>query len=308
VESYIQGLLSNWDVEAIQSRNFRFVLDYSYSSASLIANRMLSKLGSEIIALNTFLDEDKTAMTAPRAEADSNRMRKMVESAGADLGITIDNAAEKIFLVDEKGEEIPPETTLFMLINLIARSEGQGIIAVPLTVSRLAEELVADTGCEIMRTKVSQSAITEAAMEDGVIFAGAGGGDYIFPNYLPAHDALMSMGKVLELLGMSGKPISELVADIPETTLIHESRSCPWSLKGVAMREISESIGEDEDVSRLDGIKVFHDEGWAQVLPSPDEPMFEIYAEGVTMDDSKALLERYSAKLDEIIATHQQER
>ena len=63
----------------------------------------------------------------------------------------------------------------------------------------------------------------------------------------------------------------------------------------------------DNEVSRLDGIKVFHKEGWAQVLPSPDEPLFEIYAEGDTPEDSEALLERYSAKLDEIIATHEKE-
>ncbi len=303
VEAYIQGLLEHWDVEKIRARNFRFVLDYSYSSASLIANRMLSKLGAEIIALNSFLDEDKTSIAAPRFGAESSRMQKLVESAGADLGINIDNAAEKLFLVDENGAHIKPEKALFMLIKLMARSEGEGKIAIPLTVSSLAEELVEGTGCEITRTKVSQAAITEAAMEPGVIFAGSGGGDYIFPAFLPAHDALMSMGKVLELLALSGKSLSELVAEIPDTTLIHKTKSCPWSLKGAAMRAISESVGEDEDVSRLDGIKVFHENGWAQVLPSPDEPMFEIYAEGKTEEDSESLLERYSALLDEIIAT-----
>ncbi|MBK5224982.1 MAG: NTP transferase domain-containing protein [Thermoleophilia bacterium] len=304
-EEYIQGLLATWDVDKIRNRRFRFVLDHSYSSASLIASRLLSKLGAEIIAINTFLDEDKTAITSTSLEAESTRLQKLVVSAGADLGITIDNAAEKIFLVDENGNEISPEQTLFLLLKLMASSEGQGKIALPLTVSRLAEMMVEGTGCEILRTKVSQAALTEAAARPDVIFAGAVGGDFIFPGFLPAHDALMSMGKVLELLAVSEKPLSELVAQIPETTLLRETKSCPWSLKGVAMREISESIEEEENVSRLDGIKVFHENGWAQVLPSPDEPLFEIYAEGDTIDDSKALLERYAAKLDEIIATHE---
>ncbi|MDO8736460.1 MAG: hypothetical protein Q7K29_05185, partial [Thermoleophilia bacterium] len=302
-EEYIQGLLATWDVEKIRSRRFRFVLDYSFSSASLISSRMLSKLGAEIIGINAFLDEDKAAITSS-LEGDSSRLQKLVVSAGADLGITIDNAAEKIFLLDENGQEISAEKTLFLLLKLMASSEGQGRIALPLTVSRLAESLVEETGCEILRTKVSQAALTEAAALPDVIFAGAVGGDYIFPGFLPAHDALMSMGKVLELLAVSGKPLSELVAQIPDTTLIRETKNCPWSLKGVAMREISESIGDDEDVSRLDGIKVFHENGWAQVLPSPDEPLFEIYAEGDTAEDSHALLERYSARLDEIIETH----
>ena len=302
-EEYIDGLLSTWDVEKIKSRRFRFVLDHSYSSASIIASRMLSKLGAEIIAINTFLDEEKTIIS-PGGEGDSSRLQKLVISAGADLGITIDNTAEKIFLLDENGDQISTEKTLFLLLKLMADSEGQGRIALPLTVSRLAERMVEGTGCEILRTMVTQAALTEAAALPDVIFAGAVGGDYIFPGFLPAHDALMSMGKVLELLAVSEKSLSELVAQIPDTTLVRETKSCPWSLKGVAMREISESIGDDEDVSRLDGIKVFHENGWAQLLPSPDEPLFEIYAEGDTKEDSQALLERYSAMLDEIIETH----
>ncbi|MHB0867098.1 MAG: sugar phosphate nucleotidyltransferase [Thermoleophilia bacterium] len=306
-EEYVQGLLETWDVERIRQRRFRFVMDHSYSSASLIASRMLSKLGAEIISLNTFLDEDKTAIIS-QLESDPSRMQKLVVSAGADLGITIDNAAEKLFLADENGDAIPPQKTLFLMVKLMADSEGWGKIALPLTVSGLAEELVAGTGVEIQRTKVSQAALTEAAAQPDVIFAGSVGGDYIFPGFLPAQDALMSMGKVLELLAVSEMPLSELVARIPETTLIRETKSCPWSLKGVAMREISESIEGEESVSRLDGIKVFHPEGWAQVLPSPDEPLFEIYAEGRTMADSQELLERYSARLDEIITTHEEQQ
>jgi mannose-1-phosphate guanylyltransferase/phosphomannomutase len=307
VEEYIQGLVTNWDVEMIQSRRFRFVVDHSFSSASLIASRLVSKLGAEIIALNTFLDETRTAITAPLVEKDMTRMQQLVVSAGADLGITIDNAAEKIFLVDEEGNTISPEKTLFLLLKLMAQTEKEGKIAIPLTVSRLAEELVDGTGAELVRTKVSQAALTEAASEPDMVFAGSVTGDYIFPKFLPAQDALMSMGKILELLAISGSSLSALVADIPETTLIRQSKNCPWSLKGLVMREISESLDSEDNVSRLDGIKVFYDEGWVQVLPSPDEPMFDIYAEGDTPDDSETLLERYSAKLDEIMATHDYE-
>jgi mannose-1-phosphate guanylyltransferase/phosphomannomutase len=307
VEEYIQGLLTGWDVEMIKARRFRFVVDHNFSSASLIASRLVAKMGAEIIAFNTFLDEDQSGVTMPLAERDMSRMQKMVISAGADLGITIDNAAEKIMIVDEEGASITPEKTLFLLIKLMATTEEKGKIAVPLTVSRQAEELVEGSGVELVRTKVSQAALTEAAAQPDVIFAGSVTGDYIFPKFLPAQDALMSMGKILELLAVYGKSLSQLVAEIPDTNLIRQSKNCPWSLKGLVMREISESLSDEDDVNRLDGIKVFHDEGWVQVLPSPDEPMFEIYAEGDTLEDSEALLERYSAKLDEILAANEYE-
>lgn len=307
VEEYIQGLVTSWDIEMIRSRRFRFVVDHNYSSASLIASRLVAKMGAEIIAFNTFLDESRSTVTMPLAESDMSRMQKMVISAGADLGLTIDNAAEKILLVDENGDSISPEKTLFLFIKLMADTEIGGKIAVPLTVSSQAEKLVEGSDVELVRTKVSQAALTEAASQPDIIFAGSVTGDYIFPKFLPAQDALMSMGKVLELLAVSGKSLSQLVAEIPDTTLVRQSKNCPWSLKGLVMREISESLDSDENVNRLDGIKVFHDEGWVQVLPSPDEPMFDIYAEGNTAEDTEALLERYSAKLDEILAANDSE-
>ncbi len=66
--------------------------------------------------------------------------------------------------------------------------------------TRLAEEIAAPFGVEVERTKVSLPALMEAATAPGVVFAGTIGGGYIFPEFLPAFDALMSLGKLLELL------------------------------------------------------------------------------------------------------------
>ena len=53
----------------------------------------------------------------------------------------------------------------------------------------------------------------------------------------------------------------------------------------------------------LDGIKVFDQRGWAQVLPDPDEPLVHIYAEGRTEEDSKALEQEYREMVEEIMET-----
>ena len=52
---------------------------------------------------------------------------------------------------------------------------------------------------EVVRTKVSLPALMEASTAPGVVFAGSLGGGYIFPQFLPAYDAVMSLGKLLEL-------------------------------------------------------------------------------------------------------------
>ena len=72
-----------------------------------------------------------------------------------------------------------------------------------------------------MRTPPSPAELTQAATEEGVVFAGAVGGVYVFPEFLPAYDAVASLCKLLELLAPVERPLSELVAELPVSTLVH---------------------------------------------------------------------------------------
>ena len=59
-----------------------------------------------------------------------------------------------------------------------------------------------------------------------------------------------------------------------------------------------------KQVDNTDGIKVFEPEGWVQVLPDPDEPVFHVYAEGASLEDSQALEEKYRAMLDGFVSAN----
>src|SRR6185436_15294740 len=164
-----------------------------------------------------------------------------------------------------------------LFLRLIGSNGRAGKLAFPVTVTSQVDLLVKGSGLEVVRTPASLSELTRAASEDGVIFAGAVGGGYVFPDFLPAYDAMASLCKLLELLAPVQRPLSELVADLPASTLVHRQVACPWSLKGTVMRVLTERL-RDRDVDLLDGIKVFDERGWAQLLPDPDEPLVHIYA------------------------------
>jgi mannose-1-phosphate guanylyltransferase/phosphomannomutase len=114
------------------------------------------------------------------------------------------------------------------------------------------------------------------------------GGGYVFPEFMPAYDAVASLCKLLELLAPMDKPLSELVSELPASTLVHRQLPCPWSLKGTVMRVLTERL-RNRKLDLLDGIKVLERDGWAQVLPDPDEPVVHIYAEGKTRERSAEL-------------------
>src|SRR5262249_49076373 len=155
----------------------------------------------------------------------------LVRAVGADLGVLLDVAAERIWLVDEAGQPIDAETTLLLLLRELSRQGDTGAPLVPVTETRAVEEVVNGDGDRLGRTQASLHALLSAATSDGVLFAGASGGGYVFPDFLPAYDGLASTGKVLEVLARCGKPLSELVAGLPRSTRVHREADCPWSLK-----------------------------------------------------------------------------
>jgi mannose-1-phosphate guanylyltransferase / phosphomannomutase len=300
-DSYAQDLLAGVDVDAIRARGFRLVVDYGFSAASFVLPLVLGPLGVEAVSAHGFTTERSDPGSALLRES-IGQVKQLVPTVGADLGVVLDRAAERLYLVDERGREIPVEQSLLLFLRLIGSNGRRGKLAFPITVTSQVDKLLEGSGLEVIRTPASLADLTKAAAEDGVIFAGAVGGGYVFPEFLPAYDAIASLCKLLELLAPVRGPLSELVADLPKPTLVHRQLPCPWALKGVVMRVLTERL-RDQRTDLLDGIKVFDERGWAQVLPDPDEPLVHIYAEGRTEEDSKALEEEYRRMVEEIMET-----
>jgi mannose-1-phosphate guanylyltransferase/phosphomannomutase len=297
-ESYASDLVSTLNVETIRARRFRIVVDYGFSAASYVLPLVLGPLGVEVVAAHAFPSEGETG---PRGLAASvGQAKRLVSAVGADLGAVFDSAGERLFLIDERAREVPVELALLLYLRLIgSNGHAAGKVAFPVTVTSQVDRLVEGTGFEIVRTPASLQALTQAAAQEGVVFAGAVGGGYVFPEFLPGYDAVASLANLLELLAPVGRPLSELIAELPRSTLVHHQLACPWGMKGLVMRLLNERFAGRE-VDLTDGIKVFEDRGWAQVLPDPDEPLIHLYAEGETSESSEELADELRRIVEEI--------
>ena len=300
-ETYAQDLLAAVDVAPIRERGFRIVVDYAFSAASLVLPQILGALDVEAVSSHGYVSERRVAPEAASLAESLEQTRRLVEAVGADLGAVLDPAAERIFLVDDLGREVPVEQELLLFLRLLAADGKKGRLAFPTTVTSLVEELVQGTELEVLRTPHSLSALTRAAAGDGVIFAGSAAGGFVFPEFVPAYDGMASLCKLLELLAPVGRPLSEIVGELPVSSVIHREVRCPWGRKGTVMRVVTERMkGRNVDVS--DGIKVFEERGWAQVLPDPDEPVVHVYAEGRTEADGEALETEFLGLVEEVVA------
>ena len=303
-ESYAQDLLDALDRDAIRERGFRIVVDYGYSATSFVLPLVLGPLGVEAVGAHAFSADGQDPAASLRDSVE--QAKRLVTAVAADLGVVIDRAGERLYLVDEQAREVPLQQALLLFLRLLGSNGKRGKLAFPITVTSRVEEMVKGSHLEVIRTPASLAELTKAAAEDGVIFAGAVGGGYVFPQFLPAYDAVSSLCNLLELLAPVEQPLSELVAELPASTLVHRQVPCPWSLKGTVMRVLTERL-RSRKVDLLDGIKLFDRRGWAQVLPDPDEPVVHIYAEGKTEEDSLALEAELQAMVEEIMQRDQSE-
>ncbi|HEY3105197.1 MAG TPA: sugar phosphate nucleotidyltransferase [Gaiellaceae bacterium] len=298
-EGYVADLLSTLDAEAIRARGFRVVVDYSHSAVSMVLPLVLGALGVEAIGAHPYAGERTMAIDLSES---LGQAKQLVSAAGADFGVVLDESGERIYLVDEQAREVPVDQELLLFLSLLATDGKKGTLALPTTVTSLAEPLVRGSALEVKRTPASLSALTEAAIGDNVVFAGSVGGGFVFPEFLPAYDGVASLCNLLELLAPLEKPLSELVAGLPETNVVHRQVRCPWARKGTVMRVLTERL-KGKKVDTLDGIKVYEKRGWAQVLPDPDEPLVHVYAEGKTPADAAGLEEEFLALVEEIVSS-----
>ena len=294
-ESYAQDILDSVDVDAVRRRRFRVAIDYGYSPAAFTLPLVLGPLGVEAIGTRGFYVEDDTA-----GELEPFDTRRIVTGVRADLGVVLDRAAERLLLVDERGESVPAELGLLLVVRLLALAGRAGRIAVPITATRHVDDLVQGSNLEIVRTQHSLADLTRAATEEDVVLAAAPTGGFVFPEVVSGYDAVTTLCKMLELLAGQERPVSELVAELPRPTLVHSALPCPWSRKGLVMRLLNEYLAPRRlDLS--DGVKAYDERGWVQVVPDEDEPLVQLYAEGETEELTAELAEEITVFVDSVV-------
>jgi mannose-1-phosphate guanylyltransferase/phosphomannomutase len=164
-------------------------------------------------------------------------------------------------------------------------------------------DAVRGSGVTIRRTPASSAALMAAATADDVVFAARSTGEYVFPELSAAPDALATTVRVLALLLDADRPLSGLRRTLPASTLVSGDLPCPWSAKGTAMRMLIE-YAKAFETDDLDGLRIYDDGGWVQVLPDADLPVFHLFAEAATREESTALEQKYRGVLERIVAEH----
>lgn len=293
IERYRTSFEQALDVESIRHANFDIIVDYAGGPASLVLPQILASLRCREVALNAQMDESKMSISADELQRSIQQLATICTALKATLGVRLDVAGERIFLVDDTGRILRGTTALAAMALLALRAESGGAVAVPVTEPQLFERIASEHGGQVKRTKADLYDLMNTATETSVIMAGDGGGNFIFPKFQPAIDGCMAIAKLLEFLATQKAKLSEVIASLPPYYTARRDVSCAWENKGTVMRRLNEQF-QDQHLDRTDGLKIYLGEEWVLILPDPDQPLFHIIAEGTSARAAESLAEKYA--------------
>jgi mannose-1-phosphate guanylyltransferase/phosphomannomutase len=280
VETYVQELLRTIDVRGVEEAGLKVVLDTAGGSVSLVLPSLLGRLGVEVLTVNNRLDEAATSSTVADHMRDLERLGDLVSSSRAAFGVRFDSVGERLSLVDERGRLVHDDRALLVVLDLVAAERRSGRVALPVTTTRVAEQVTTFHGTEVLWTSTSAADLTRAAGAPGVIFAGDGRGGFVMPELSPALDGIAAFVRLLGLVARTRLTLSQIDARIPQAHLVRRSVPTPWAVKGAVMRTVMEAAAGRE-VDTTDGVRLVEPGGgWALVLPDPAEAVTHVWAEG----------------------------
>jgi mannose-1-phosphate guanylyltransferase / phosphomannomutase len=299
VERYTHELLRCVDLTGVLGAGLKVVADCAGGTVSLVLPALLGRVDVEVHTLNNRLDEVTPTQTVAQQRAGMQRLAEVVSSSRAAFGVRFDPVGERIQLVDEKGALVSDERALLVVLDLVAAERRHGRVALPVTTTRVAEQVCRFHGVQVEWTATSLDALTNAAGGDDVIFAADGRGGFVIPEFGRTADGIAAFVMLLGLVARTRLTLSQIDARIPSAHLLRRSIPTPWAAKGSVMRTVVEAAG-DRPVDTTDGVRIVDaDRGWVLVLPDPADAVTHLWAEGNDADCAQLLLDEWAAVVEQ---------
>jgi phosphomannomutase len=294
LERYVEHALGFVDVGAI--RPLRLAIDTANGMGGLVAPAVLERLPVTVTHLFPELDGTFPNHPADPIDPENQRfLRAAVTQEHADIGLAFDGDADRVFLVDERAEDVSGSLVTALVARAMLRREPGATILYNLICSWVVPEVIREEGGVPIRTRVGHSFIKSVMAETGAIFGGEHSGHYYFRENYRADSGLIAAVVVLGELSAAAVPLSELLEPFRRYRDSGEINSRVDDPRG-KIEEVAAAF-PDGNQDRLDGLTVEFDDWWCNVRPSNTEPLLRLNVEARTAE----LLEERTAELLDLI-------
>jgi phosphomannomutase len=304
IEAHLADVLRELgdDFDRITERALTVVVDCCNGAGALASETFLYALGCEVITINDTPDGLFPHSPEPIPE-NLEQLAAAVREHGADLGFAQDADADRLSLVNERGEAISEEFTIALACDALP-DEQAGPVAANLSTSRMVDEAAARHGRRVVRTAVGEINLVAAMKREQAVLGGEGNGGVIWPPAGYGKDSFAAMGLILAGLARRGGTLGQWQESSRPGAIVKRKLACSASLAQPVLLALRAAYA-DEPTDCTEGLRItWADGSWLHVRPSNTEPIMRIIAEAdeaaaaeARADHAAAIVARELARL-----------
>ncbi len=284
-------LLSLVDISTIKP--MKVVVDAGNGMAGKLAPALYAGLPIQLTAL--FMDLDGSFpnhIPNPLIESNNKTLIETVVTHHADMGLTFDGDADRMFLIDDCGRFVSGTITAAMLARYYLRQYPGSTILYNAICGRIVPQTIEKYGGKSKRVRVGYSYIKAAMKETNAVFCGEHSGHYFHRNFYNSETGVGTALMMMSLLSQDGRKLSEIVNELNIYPASGEINFIISDIPAVT-QAVKTGFPDAQSIDELDGISVWYKDYWFNVRASKTEPLLRLNVEA----DNKDILDTRTKEL-----------
>ncbi len=294
---HVRAVLDTISVATIASQAFRVFLDANAGAGGPIGTQLLQDLGCAVVQYEC----EPTGLFAHEPEpipAHLVEVAPWVASSESAIGFVLDPDADRLVLIDETGQCVSEEATLALAVRY-RLSHERGPVVINMSTSRMVEDLARTAGCSCYRAAVGEANVVARMRDVGAVLGGEGNGGVIDPRIGWVRDPFVGMASILSLMAEERKPVSQLIAELPQYTMLKTKCELPREKLGAGYQALQQQWPEAR-TNHEDGLRLDGPDWWLHVRGSNTEPVVRVIGEARTPEQAQQLCETATRIVSEL--------
>ena len=288
---YIDSVIRAVNMDAIRSRGLKVVLDPMYGVSKTALQTILITARCDVDVIH----ERRDALFGGRLPAPNGKtligLQNFVLEHGCDIGIATDGDADRLGIIDDRGEFLHPNKILVLLYYYLLKYKGwHGAAVRNLATTHLLDAIAERFGEKCYEVPVGFKHISGKMLETGAVIGGESSGGLTVRGHIQGKDGIYAAALLVEMMATTGRSLSELYREITQQCGSFEMVERGYRFSQEEKARISRTLMEDkllldfgrevEKASYADGCKVyFKGGGWVVSRFSGTEPLLRVFCE-----------------------------
>ncbi|MBM4157966.1 MAG: phosphoglucomutase/phosphomannomutase family protein [Ignavibacteria bacterium] len=295
---YIENLKSKINIEIINKADLKVLYEAMYGAGQNNLNELI-----KVDQLHSIVNPYFEGGAPEPVEKNLKIACDTVKLGNYDICIVNDGDADRLAIIDEKGEFLDAQKTFVLLLKYLHGIKGwKGKVVRGFSASEIIKEYCEKYGLELITVPVGFKYISKIMIEDDVLIGAEESGGIGIKGHLPERDGIYNGLLYLEMLATTGKSITELKKELNDEfgeyfykrIDVHTTEEKKnETMQKCRSLKAGDQIGGKiiESIDDLDGFKYFYDNGWITIRPSGTEPLLRFYCETKGFNETLKILE-----------------